>query len=70
MAKIQIVDNVKTAWRWFSVQAMALAGAIQGAWLFMPEDLKTSIPSNWVQYLTIVLLALGIVGRVVKQGTA
>jgi hypothetical protein len=50
-----------------SVQAMTLAGAIQGAWLFVPEDMKASIPPNVVQWLTMALLALGVAGRIVKQ---
>lgn len=67
MIKPTLVDNAGSAWRWLSVQAMALAGAVQGAWLAMPDELKTSIPAHWVQYLTVALLVLGIVGRLVKQ---
>jgi len=47
---------------------MALAAAIQGAWMFIPEDMKTTIPPNLVQAVTVGLLALGIAGRLVKQG--
>lgn len=64
---MKLVDDAKQAWRWFSVQAMVLAGAIQGAWLFIPEDLKSSIPPNIVQGVTIALLVLGVAGRVVDQ---
>lgn len=63
----QLVENAGSAWRWLSVQAMALAGAVQGAWLAIPEDMKTSIPAEYVQYATIALLVLGLVGRLVKQ---
>jgi NO-binding membrane sensor protein with MHYT domain len=62
-----LVDDAKQAWRWLSVQSMVVAGAIQGAWLFLPDDLKTSIPPNIVQAVTLALLGLGIVGRMVKQ---
>ena len=65
--KPTLVDNASNAWRWLSVQAMALAGAVQAAWLAMPDDLKTSIPANYVQYITFALLVLGIGGRLVKQ---
>jgi hypothetical protein len=68
MISLKIVDNAKSAWKWFSVQAMALAAAIQGAWMFVPEDMKTSIPANLVQAVTVSLLALGIAGRLVQQG--
>lgn len=65
--KPTLVDNAGSAWRWLSVQAMALAGAVQATWLALPDDLKTSIPANYVQYLTLALVVLGIGGRLVKQ---
>lgn len=64
---MKLVDDAKQAWRWFSVQAMALALAIQGAWEVIPADMKASIPPQYVSYLTAGLLVFGIVGRVVKQ---
>lgn len=63
-----LVPNASSAWRWFSVQAMAVAGALQGAWLAMPADLKARVPADWVDYLTIGLMVCGIVGRLVDQG--
>lgn len=64
---MKLVDNARDAWRWFSVQAMALAVAIEGAWLAIPPDLKSRIPETWVDALTMGLLVLGIFGRLVKQ---
>lgn len=64
---MKLVDDVKNAWRWFSVQAMVTAGAIQGAWVFIPDDMKSSIPKDVVQWTTLALLALGVAGRVVQQ---
>jgi hypothetical protein len=64
---MQAIPNWKQCWRMLSVQAMTLAGAIQGAWLFIPEDLKASIPDNVVQWVTLSLLSLGVLGRLVKQ---
>ena len=64
---MKLVDNAKNAWRWFSVQAMVLAGAIQGAWVFVPEDMRTSLPPSAVQAITAVLLGMGVAGRLVKQ---
>lgn len=66
--KPTLVDDAKRCWRWLSVQAMAVAGAIQGAWLVMPDDLKSRIPEGLVQWVSLALLVLGIAGRVVKQG--
>ena len=67
LKKPTLVDNARSAWRWFSVQAMVLAGAIQGAWMFLPEDMKSSIPPGIVQAVTIALLVLGVAGRLIDQ---
>lgn len=67
MTRLQLVDDAKQAWRWLSMQAMVVAGAIQGAWLFIPEDLKSSIPPHIIQIVTLALLAFGVAGRLVKQ---
>lgn len=50
-----------------SMQAMAAALALQGAWSQAPDDMKASIPHEWVSYATAALLVLGMVGRLVKQ---
>jgi hypothetical protein len=62
-----LVANWRKAWRWFSVQAMVLAAAIQGAWLAMPPDLRAAVPENLVMYGTIAVVVLGIVGRLIPQ---
>lgn len=66
---MKLVENAKQAWRWFSVQAMTLATAIQGAWLLLDTDMRAVIPYSdvVVPSLTGVLLVLGIVGRLYKQ---
>jgi hypothetical protein len=64
---MKFVEDVKQAWKWFSVQAMVLAGAIQGAWIFVPDDMKASIPANLMQGVTVGLLVLGVVGRITDQ---
>ena len=64
---MRLVDDIKSAWRWFSVQAMAWAIALQGAWEFIPDDMKAGIPPKLVTWITVGLLVLGIAGRLVKQ---
>lgn len=65
---MKLVEDFKSAWRWFSVQAMALAIAIQGTWEVLPPDMKSDIPPKLVTYVTLGLLVLGVAGRLVKQG--
>ena len=64
---MKLVDDAKQAWRWFSVQAMTLAAAVQGAWVFVPDDMRATLPHGAVQWLTFGLLAAGIAGRLVDQ---
>jgi len=64
---MKLIPNWKKSWRMVSVQAMTLAGAIQGAWMFIPEDMKASISPSIVQGVTVALLVLGIAGRMVDQ---
>jgi hypothetical protein len=67
---MKLVPNAGQAYKWLSVQAMGLVVAIEGAWLALPPDLKARIPETWVDALSIAVLVLGILGRVVDQGTA
>lgn len=67
--KIHLVDEWRSAWRWISVNCMVLAGALQGAWLYIPDDMKSSLPPYLVSTVTIALLVLGVAGRLTKQGT-
>lgn len=66
---MKLVDNWSRLHRTFSVQAMALAAAIQGVWPSIPDDLKAALPHNLVHWLSIVLLGAGIFGRLVDQGS-
>jgi hypothetical protein len=67
---MKLVDNAGQAYKWLSVQAMALVVAIEGAWLAIPPDLKARIPETWVDALSMAVLVLGIFGRVVDQGSS
>lgn len=64
---MKFVKDVRRAWRWISVQMMLLAGALQAAWIAMPDDLRASLPQSAIQWITFVLLILGIGGRLVDQ---
>lgn len=63
-----LVENAKESWKWFSMQAMTLAAALQGTWVSIPDDLKSRVPDNLVNYITLALVLAGIAGRLVKQG--
>lgn len=64
---MKLIDNWHKAHRMLSVQAMALAAAIQGAWPNIPDDLKAALPPTLVHWVSLALLVGGIVGRLVAQ---
>lgn len=65
--KFELVDNAKQAWRWISVQCMVASAALQGAWVFMPDDLKAGLNPKLVSGVAMVLLLVGVIGRLKKQ---
>ncbi len=64
---MRLVKDWRQTWRYFSVWSMTATGAIQAAWLAIPEGMKASLPDNLVNAVSLVLLALGVIGRMVKQ---
>ena len=65
--KSHLVDDARSAFKWFSVQSMGLVVVILGSWSAMPDDLKAALPGWLVPGLAIGVLVLGIIGRLVKQ---
>ena len=64
---MRLVTQWQRAWRWFSMQAMALALALQGAWMALPDEMKAQAHPRLVAVLTVLLLLLGLAGRLVRQ---
>ena len=67
---MKLIDEWKSAWKMFSVWAMAAAAAIQGAYIAMPDALQQLIPHEWMHYLSLTLMVLGIAGRLIQQSPA
>lgn len=64
---MKLVEDWKQAWKWISTNCMMLAAAIQGAWVYIPQDLRSSLPEWGISITTIALLIFGIAGRLIKQ---
>ncbi|EFD1997022.1 TPA: hypothetical protein MA429_002846 [Klebsiella pneumoniae] len=64
---MKLVDDWKSAWRWFSMHALVLAGIIPTVWAELPPDLKAAIPPGAMGTITAVIAACGVVGRLVSQ---
>lgn len=65
---VKLVPNARKAWRWLSMQLLALAAVAQVAWETMPTDALAVIPPDWRGYITLGLVVAAMVGRVVDQG--
>lgn len=68
--KLNLVDDWRRAWTWFSVQAMVVATAIEGAWTEFPQTMQTILPESVAHKVAVAALFLGIFGRLLKQGKA
>lgn len=64
---MRLVNDWKKSYKWLSMHCMTLAGAVQGAWLYIPQDIRQSVPQTFIVGITIGLLALGIFGRLIDQ---
>jgi hypothetical protein len=67
---MQLIDDARRAWRMFSVQMMLAAGTLQAIWTQYGDQLRPYLPAKWVSAITLILLLLGIFGRLVKQPKA
>ena len=63
----ELVTDWRSAGRWVSLQAILLSGVVQGAWEALPADLKQYLPRGLGLALSLVILLLGVAGRLVKQ---
>ena len=61
------VDNIRNAWKWLSIQFLALAIAAQVAWEALPPDVVAIIPEEWRGKIVLVLTIIGLIGRLIKQ---
>lgn len=67
---MKLIPNWRQSWRWFSMQSMVIAGAMQTSWLALPPDLKEVIPVTAVLGVAAAVLVLGVIGRLIDQGGA
>ena len=65
--KFELIHNWRAAWRFFSMQAMALNTAFLATWAVLPDDLKSALPSWLVPSAAVALLVIGMGSRLVKQ---
>ena len=64
---MQLIPNIKQAWKMFSIQAQALNAALLVSWQSLPSSFQTVLPVQSLLIIAVVLLVLGVVGRVIQQ---
>ena len=60
---VKVVPGWRHSWRWLSVQANVAAQCVLAGWVFLRDQ---PLP-QWVMVLVWAILAVGFVGRFVKQ---
>lgn len=61
---MRLVSDWKSAWKWISLQMIALATL----WESLPPDAIAAIPDPWAGRVTLALLIGAGIGRMVDQG--
>lgn len=66
---MRLVKDARSAWRWFSVRALMLLAAIPVVWEQLPPETHALIPVTWRPWAITGVALIGIVGRLVDQGS-
>lgn len=64
---MKLLDNWKDAWKWFSVQLVAVAGTIQLTVLAFPDELKGWLPDWATHALALGVLGMAVFARLIDQ---
>ena len=67
---MKLVPNVKSAWKWFSTQALTALMALPLVWITLPPDVQEWLPEAWRPWVLSAVALGGLLGRMVDQGTA
>lgn len=64
---MKLVSNWRSFWRWHSVWIAGLIAALPVAWASMPDDLRASIPDEWLPYISGAMFIAFLIGRLRDQ---
>lgn len=76
--KLELIENWRSAWRFWSIRLGILGTAIAGvftafpdaayyAWAMLPADLKAYVPEQYAQLLGVFLFGSSMLARIFKQ---
>jgi hypothetical protein len=64
---MHLIPDWRQAWRWFSVQFLAIIMVVPLVWASLPADAKAFLPDAWEPWVLTTLAACGILGRIIDQ---
>jgi hypothetical protein len=67
---MKLVDGWRGAWRWFSMQALAVLALAPVVWATLPPDVRAWVPQDWQPWLLVAIAVGGIAGRLIDQNGA
>lgn len=62
-----VIDDAKDAWKWLSVQMMALAFALEATLIAAPEFIRGYLPEWATEWSALFIIGVGLLGRFWKQ---
>lgn len=69
---MKLVEDAGKAWKWFSMWAMGVPATVAAVWLAIPDQWQTiflqNVTPKQIVWAVLVILVLGVVGRLVDQG--
>lgn len=67
---MNIIPDWRSAWRWFSVQALAIIALLPVVWPTLPPSVTAWVPESWRPWIIVALAIGGIAGRLIDQNKA
>lgn len=75
---MKLIDNYKDAWKLWSIRMGLLGTTLMGfllaypeaaldAWNMLPQDMKDTLPDQFVPFVGMVIFMLSMFARVIKQ---
>ena len=64
---MKLVENASSWYKMFCMQAQVINTALLVSWQTLPITLQTILPVQYVLIIAVILLVLGMMGRMVKQ---
>jgi hypothetical protein len=64
---MKLVKDAASAWKWYSVQILAIIAILQAMWMNLDPEIIAMLPEDVKYWIVIVLSLLGVVGRLISQ---